>query len=91
MEKKTETKYVDDGRTIADMSADWMPWNRGFFRRRKNGGTEEKRKKTKDEKREEKRTYRAAVMAMYRAVLPVVICVAGSFLLVFFLLKFWLS
>lgn len=90
MEKKESVKYVDDGRTIADMSADWMPWNSGYMRRGKYARPE-KRKLSKAEKKEEKKTYRAAVIAMYRAVLPIVLCVSAAFIAVFFLIKLWLS
>lgn len=54
MEKKESVKYVDDGRTIADMSADWMPWNSGYMRRGKYARPE-KRKLSKAEKKGRKK------------------------------------
>lgn len=90
MSKKEKTQFVDDGRTIADMSADWMPWNRGIFRRGKTQ-REKKRKLTAEEKKEQKATYRMAVWEMYKAMLPQLICVAVAFGIVFVLLMLWLS
>ena len=64
MGKRFNTEFVDDGRTVADMSADWMPWNRGIFRRR--GERDGRRRKfSKEEKREQKQTYRAALHRLW--------------------------
>ena len=90
MEKKDKPVFVDDGRTIADMSADWMPWNRGIFRKR--GERDGRRRKfSNEEKREQKQTYRAAVWAMYKAMLPQLLCIAAAFVIVFLLLMLWLK
>ena len=86
MGKKTGDEFVDDGRTIADMSAEWMPWNRGFRARRA-----EKRKKSKQEKAEEKKVYRAAIAGMYRAILPALICIIAAFGIVYLLMLLWLN
>ena len=66
MEKRPQAEYIDDGRTVADMSADWMPWNRGLRRRRR----EAKRERSKEEVAEAKKTFRAAVKGQYLAMLP---------------------
>ncbi len=91
MSRKNKTIYVDDGRTVADMSADWMPWNRGMFRRRGERGERRRRRLSKEEKNEQKQTYRAAVWAMYKAMLPQLLCVAAAFAIVFILLMLWLK
>ncbi len=88
MNKKTEAEYIDDGRTIADMSAEWMPWNRGLSRKKKRS---EKREKNKESKEEQKQTYRAAVKGQYLAMLPVLLCILISFGIMYFLLQLWLS
>lgn len=90
MEKKDKPVFVDDGRTVADMSADWMPWNRGIFRRR-GERRERRRRLSREEKLEQKQTYRAAVWAMYRAMLPQIICIIAAFAAVFLLLMLWLG
>ena len=88
---KKREPFVDDGRTIADMSADWMPWNRGFFRGRANRKKTEGRQPAKMSKQEERETYRAAVWAMYRAMLPQILCIVAAFVLVSILLKMWFT
>ena len=88
MNKKLEEEFIDDGRTISDMSADWMPWNRGLSRKRRRA---EKREKSKESREEEKQTYRAAVKGQYLAMLPVLMCILISFALMYFLLQLWLS
>ncbi len=82
-------QYEDDGRTIADMSAEWMPWNRGIFR--KNRGERKAAVQSKEEKKQAKQEYRMAVWAMYRAMLPQILCIIAAFGLVFLLLKLWFS
>lgn len=86
MGKKIREEFVDDGHTIADMSAEWMPWNRGFRARRS-----EKRKKTRQEKAEEKKIYRAALAGMYRALIPALLCIIAAFGIVFLLMWLWLN
>ena len=87
MEKRPQAEYIDDGRTVADMSADWMPWNRGFRRRRR----EAKRERSKEEIAEAKKTFRAAVKGQYLAMLPFLGCVVAAFALMYFLLRLWLT
>lgn len=47
-EKPESTDPSDDGRTIADMSFDWMPWNRGIVRRGKRRKRERAARDQKD-------------------------------------------
>lgn len=56
-EKPESTDPSDDGRTIADMSFDWMPWNRGIVRR----GKRRKRERAARDKKTEKQQFRDAV------------------------------
>lgn len=85
MERRTRE---DDGRTIADMSAEWMPWNRGIWRRKRREDRSEQSKESKDE---QKQKYRAAVRAQYLAMLPVLGCILAGFGLMYFLLRLWLG
>ena len=74
-EKPESTDPSDDGRTIADMSFDWMPWNRGIVRRGKR----------------RKRERAARVKGQYLAMLPVLFCIIAAFTLIYLLLRLWLK
>lgn len=85
--KNNGADACDDGRTVADMSAEWMPWNRGlrgyFGKRRRK--TKEKTKNTVN-----KKEFRAAVAGQYLAMLPALLCILAAFTLLYFLLRLWL-
>ena len=85
MDRKTQE---DDGRTIADMSAEWMPWNRGVWRRKRRAERTGQPQETKEEQR---RRSRAAVRAQYLAMLPMLGCILAGFGLMYFLLRLWLG
>lgn len=87
MNKKCDKNVELDDRTVSDMSAEWMPWNRiGPFQWRR-GRKEKKDGNLKMKKKE----FRAAVLGQYLAMLPMFICVIAAFGLMYFLLKLWLS
>ncbi len=78
----------DDGRTISPMTAGWMPWNVG------NRPPKEKNKSeaagtsgtslTKGERR-------GLLRGLIRAYLPAFLCIAATFLLLWFFARFWLG
>ena len=67
---KKKPSFVDDGRTIADMNVEGMPWYSGEKNKRENDFTD----LTFKEKR-----------AMMRGILGAALLIAALFLLVFFL------
>lgn len=75
--KKAKVTYVDDGRTIADMSgvkgSRIVPKDKG-------------RSRTRSEYREMFETYIAAVKMMFLPMLAVLGIIAAAFLLVYFIL-----
>lgn len=74
MAKKKKTKFVDDGRTIADMNVEGMPW---YTPGKKEEGQ-------KDTPKEYDLT-RKEMFAMMRGILGAAMLIAAIFLLVFFL------
>ena len=86
-EKPESTDPSDDGRTMADMSFDWMPWNRGIVRR----GKRRKRERAARDKKTEKQQFRDAVKGQYLAMLPVLFCIIAAFTLIYLLLRLWLK
>ncbi len=89
--KKQKEKWVDDGRTIADMNVPGMPWNaeRGDRIRRKKPDNKpshhEPLQLTKGERR-------AMIMGAFLAVLPFALVIfLGFFFIVFVLDFFWLN
>ena len=80
-------RFEENEFTVADMSADWMPWNRGLagqWRRRKS-------KKKQSQPKLDKKEYRAAVKGQYLAMLPMLICIVAAFGLMFLLMRLWLK
>ncbi|MBR2975197.1 MAG: hypothetical protein IKC47_05595 [Clostridia bacterium] len=80
--KKKKEPFYDDGRTIADMNVEGMPWynpNR----------TEKKDKNSKDNPT--RREKRAMIWGAYKAHLPVLLVSICSFSLVAVLLYLWLQ
>lgn len=85
--KKEEADLYDDGRTVSDMSADWMPWNRGL---RGYFGPKNRKKRKREETKVDKKEFRAAVAGQYLAMLPALLCILTAFALMYFLLRLWL-
>lgn len=88
--QKGNNEQIDEEFTVSDMSADWMPWNRGFMRRpkRKSGDNDSKNKK---KKAIDKKEYRKLVFAQYAAMLPVLLCITAAFMLIILLAFLWLK
>lgn len=88
--QKGNSEQIDEEFTVSDMSADWMPWNRGFGRRprRKKDGNDSKNKK---KKAIDKKEYRKLVFAQYAAMLPVLLCITAAFMLIILLAFLWLK
>ncbi len=88
--QKGNSEQIDEEFTVSDMSADWMPWNRGFMRRpkRKSGDSDSKNKK---KKAIDKKEYRKLVFAQYAAMLPVLLCITAAFMLIILLAFLWLK
>ena len=73
-EKKEKVRYYDDGRTIADMNVEGMPWYSGEKSKTENKRENDFTDLTFKEKR-----------AMMRGILGAALLIAALFLLVFFL------
>ena len=86
LKKDKDNKDWDTGHTISDMSADWMPWNRGMRRRARTENSE-----TECNKKADKREYRYAVWGQFLAMLPALGCIVAAFVLMYFLLRLWLG
>ena len=91
-EERKKEKPIDDGRTVAPMTGNWMPWNSGVKdsgRRGKEGkkdalsGNRPGEQLTKAEKR-------AILRGAFRAQLPVIAGMAIVALLLFGLACLWL-
>ena len=81
--KKAKTKYIDDGRTIADMNVEGLKWH-----------VPEKQKRAKNELTELKITKaerRAMIKGALLAILPIALAYIGIFLAIFLIIHFWLS
>lgn len=74
MARKKKSKFVDDGRTIADMNVEGMPWY-----------TPEEKKKQPEEEAFNQKLTRKEMFAMLRGILGAAMLIAFLFLLVFFL------
>lgn len=87
----------DDGRTVAPMDAEWMPWNHGIprsFRRRKNDQTGDET--DCGEENNNKLTLtgaerRGLVIGAFRALFPVFAALAIVIALLYFLMRLWLG
>lgn len=84
--KKKKKKYEDDdGRTIADMNVDGMPWYE------KDKDEKEEKKKKMEELKITRKERRAMIIGAYLAYLPMFLICALSFFLVMLLIHLWLS
>lgn len=90
-EKKERKDDFDDGHTVTDMSADWMPWNRGLKKRRKNNADEKADKQSVADKKAKKKEFRKLVVAQYLALLPAFLCILIAFAIIFILVRLWIS
>ena len=70
-EKKTSDAPIDDGRVIADMNVEGMPWYN------KNSRGEKKKKQKNDPDRPTAKETRAMIIAAYKAYLPYLLIILG--------------
>lgn len=82
--------HFDDGRTVSDMSADWMPWNTGIRRKRKKND-KDKNENIRENTKTSKEEYRKLVLGQFLAMLPLFLCVIAAACIVFLLAKLWLK
>lgn len=66
------------------MSAEWMPWNHGWFR------IKPRRRKHDAEVKMTKKEKRALMKGAFSAMLPMLLTITGVFLLMFLLAFIWL-
>lgn len=86
MSKKKKKQYDDDdGRTIANMNVEGMPW----YEPEKDKKAE--RKKKMDELKVSRKEKRAMIRGAYLAYLPIFLVVMASFTIVMLLISLWLS
>ena len=84
--KKKKKQYDDDdGRTIANMNVDGMPWYD------KNKEEDEEKKKKMEELKITRKERRAMIIGAYLAYLPVFLVVTLAFVIVMLLISLWLS
>ena len=82
--KKKKPIDDDDGRTIANMNVEGMPWYQ------KNKEKEERKKRMEDIKITRKER-RAMIIGAYLAYLPMLLSVLAGFTLVMLFIWLWLS
>ena len=89
--KSSCTEAVDDGRTIAPMDAEWMPWNAGtgVFGRHSRAGRKQK-KAPSDDVSLTPSEKRAVVRGAFLAHLPVIVGMAVVGALLYLLARLWL-
>lgn len=75
--KRTSEPSVDDGRVIADMNVEGMPWYR------KNSRQEKKKQQKNDPDRPTAKETRAMIIAAYKAYLPYLLIVLGVMAVVY--------
>lgn len=81
--KKKKVKYIDDGRTIANMNVEGMKWYVPEKHRRAKSQLADL-KITKSERR-------AMIKGALLAILPIVFAYIGIFFVIFLIIYFWLS
>lgn len=84
--KKKKKEYADDdGRTIANMNVDGMPWYQP------NKEEADEKKKQMEELKITKKEKRAMIMGAYLAYLPMFLIILAAFTIIMLLLYFWVS
>ena len=81
--KKKKVKYIDDGRTIANMNVEGMKWH-----------VPEKQKRAKTELSKlniTKAERRAMMIGALQVILPIALAFIGIFLAIFLMIHFWLT
>lgn len=83
--KKNKKKYDDDdGRTVANMNVDGMPWYQP------NKEENDKKRKKIEELKLSRKEKRAMIMGAYLAYLPMFLCALAAFSIVILLIYIWL-
>ena len=84
--KKKKKEYDDDdGRTIANMNVDGMPWYQP------NKEEKDEKKKKMEELKISRKEKRAMIRGAYLAYLPMFLISIAAFTIVFLLIYLWLS
>ncbi len=84
--KKSKKKYADDdGRTIANMNVEGMPWYDA------NKEENDKKKERMEQLRITRKEKWAMIKAAYLAYLPMLLVVIGAFTVTMLLIALWLS
>ena len=81
---------IDDGRTIAPMDAEWMPWNAGAGGTGRHSRAGRKRKDRSDGVTLTPSEKRAVVRGAFLAHLPVIVGMAVMGALLYLLARLWL-
>ena len=84
--KKRKKEYPDDdGRTVANMNVEGMPW----YQQNKEEADEKKKKI--EELRISRKEKRAMIIGAYLAYLPMLLTVLAAFTIVMLLIALWLG
>lgn len=87
---ENRSDFFDDGRTVSDMSADWMPWNTGVKKKRKKND-KDKNAKNQADAQTSKEEYKKLVLSQFLAMLPMFLCIIAAACIVFLLAVLWLK
>lgn len=84
--KKRKKEYADDdGRTIANMNVDGLPWYQP------NKEENDKKKRRMQELKVTRQEKWAMIKGAYLAYLPMLLCILSAFAIVMLLIQLWLS
>lgn len=92
-DKNKRRDFIDDDRTVSDMSSEWMPWNSGVRKRhsRKEKNAENAENKSGSFNKPDKEEYKKLVWGQFLAALPMFLCVLAAFAIMFLLARLWLK
>lgn len=93
-DKNKRRDFIDDDRTVSDMSSEWMPWNSGVRKRhsrKKVKNAENAENKSGSFNKPDKEEYKKLVRAQFLAALPMFLCVLAAFAIMFLLARLWLK
>ena len=92
-DKNKRRDFIDDDRTVSDMSSEWMPWNSGVRKRhsRKEKDAESAENKSGSFIKPDKEEYKKLVWGQFLAALPMFLCVLAAFAIMFLLARLWLK
>lgn len=93
-DKNKRRDFIDDDRTVSDMSSEWMPWNSGVRKRhsrKKVKNAENAENKSGSFIKPDKEEYKKLVRGQFLAALPMFLCVLAAFAIMFLLARLWLK